>query len=319
MAPTSSIGGKSSAKCETLTSDSVSTSASQNVVRRESSPAIANFQTVADYHQAKEKVCRKESTDGKLKTSTSQVPLISEEDLAKEGEEFGKNALKNFEEEEMDDMDDENTASRPHFDVFDKQRGTGTGGNFPPIHELTTENVANILGGDFSRSGGGDGFDDMRGDPERPKEPDSESLRVIPSGPSSCNTVYDDSDFSSQPSVPTSNGGGNGHVFENENRSSSSCSGGNGPTVSASSSQQQPLGNQQVQQQSVPVTRGPVLVMPPHQQIQPQNQNYMSNHSQSLHSQSQATPQRTAIQKGIKGSKYPYCKNAYPFIIAFLR
>lgn len=79
----------------------------------------------------------------------------------------------------------------------------------------------------------GASFEDIRGNHDRVKEPDSESLRVIPSGPSSCNTVYDDSDLASQPSVPppaSSNGNNNGMIFDSpvmvdtNNRSSSSCS-----------------------------------------------------------------------------------------------
>jgi hypothetical protein len=52
-----------------------------------------------------------------------------------------------------------------------------------------------VDGGDFA----GTNFEDLRGDPERPKEADSDSLRVIPSGPSSCNTVSDESELSGLP------------------------------------------------------------------------------------------------------------------------
>ena len=129
-------------------------------------------------------------------------------------------------------------------------------------------------------------FENMRGDPERPKEPDSESLRVIPSGPSSCNTVYDDSDLGSQPSVPPQN-----QFLDNENRSSSSCSGGNLPSSTGTvltpgtpnpinqgscSSNLQPAPIQQQQQQppqaqSQNAVRGSILVMPPHQSQTAQN------------------------------------------------
>jgi len=229
-------------------------------------------------------------------------PHISEEDLAKEGEEFGKNALKNFEDEEMDELDSEENNSRSqHYDIFDKQRAVEN--NFSMIHELTTENVTNILG---SADYGVTNFDDLRGDPERPKEPDSESLRVIPSGPSSCNTVDDDSDLSSQPSVPTSNGGGNGSngptTFENENRSSSSCSGGNMPIqqpqpVSLPSSQTQ-IQQPSLQESSVTVVanRGPVLVMPPHSQAAQTQSQSAYQHPNNIPSQHQ---HQSTIQKGM--------------------
>jgi hypothetical protein len=161
-----------------------------------------------------------------------------------------------------------------------------------------------VDGGDFA----GTNFEDLRGDPERPKEADSDSLRVIPSGPSSCNTVSDESELSGLPQHGSNPGsilydaGGNSNSCSGEMglRSSSSCSVGNGqiqtPQVNNSYKQQQQQQQQQQhlgQQQTSPlasgtpntqvvpgngnvvnqVGRGPVLVMPP--QVQNGNQHQM--------------------------------------------
>lgn len=227
---------------------------------------------------------------------------ISEEDLAKEGEEFGKNALKNFEDEEMDELDNEReTNSRPHFDFFDKQRD-GEDSSFPLVHELTMENVKNLDDGDYPRHSD---FDDFRADPERNKDMDSESLRVIPSGPSSCNTEFEDSDLSSQPSVPPSSNGGNSQSYENENRSSSSCSGNvlqsaSTLNTSVAASAPTPTQHQLQQPQQVATQQNStsrnnttsVLVMPPHVQQQQQQYQQMPNQSQTVQQ-----PVQT-IQKG---------------------
>lgn len=159
-------------------------------------------------------------------------------------------------------------------------------------------------------------FDDIRGDPERPKEPDTESMRVIPSGPSSCNTVYDDSDLASQPSVPPpgSNGGNTsgGNIFDSpmmvdpnamtsNNRSSSSCSNNtNNSCAMIGQQQMSPCVPQQAPttpgvpqpQQQAPILNGvarapaPNLVMPP-QGSGPQQQNMMQNGTPMYHQQQQ--------------------------------
>lgn len=159
-------------------------------------------------------------------------------------------------------------------------------------------------------------FDDIRGDPERPKEPDTESMRVIPSGPSSCNTVYDDSDLASQPSVPPpgSNGGNTsgGNLFDSpmmvdpnamtsNNRSSSSCSNNtNNSCAMIGQQQMSPCVPQQAPTtpgvpqppQQAPIINGaarapaPNLVMPP-QGSGPQQQSMMQNGTQMYHQQQQ--------------------------------
>ncbi|CAL8139260.1 unnamed protein product [Orchesella dallaii] len=164
--------------------------------------------------------------------------------------------------------------------------------------------VGVVVGGDVGQRGDADvdddddfgaNFDDLRGDPERPKEPDTESMRVIPSGPSSCNTIYDDSDLASQPSVPP-NSCSNGALFdspmmmgEQNNRSSSSCSNNNGgmsSNNSCSSMANNPASQSQSQmspmvQPTTPIPppsaqrTTPVLVMPP--QNSGQQQQCMQN------------------------------------------
>jgi len=174
-----------------------------------------------------------------------------------------------------------------------------------------------VNGNDFV----GTNFEDLRGDPERPKEADSDSLRVIPSGPSSCNTVSDDSELSAMPqhgSNPGSNlfdAGGNSNSCPGEmggGRSSSSCSGGN-PQVPQQTSYSQQL---QQQQQSPPVptggsacnsvgnmnsqlSRAPVLVMPPQSQNNSIQQQQLYN-------------QQTGMQQQLMQQQHQKCKLYFP-------
>ncbi|XP_021960551.1 uncharacterized protein LOC110856375 isoform X2 [Folsomia candida] len=140
-----------------------------------------------------------------------------------------------------DDDDDEGDMSHSRFDDYDmpssvEEMNNGDGGHY----DVGTGNGFNAAA-NFTD-------DDLRADLENRglhhKEADSDSLRVIPSGPSSCNTVYGDdntSDISSQsapmsvPPPPSSVGGGifdhgqagSSDIMNNSHqRSSSSCSGG---------------------------------------------------------------------------------------------
>lgn len=142
---------------------------------------------------------------------------------------------------------------------------------------------------------------EIRGDPERPKEPDSESLRVIPSGPSSCNTIYDDSDLASQPSVPPPGSNGNNGLFDSpvmvdsngsvQNRSSSSCSNNTNSNCGM-------MGQQQMSPCVPPSTPGVPSVPPPVQTQQPpvmSNGNSRSSATLALPSQNSAPQQQQNI------------------------
>jgi hypothetical protein len=263
--------------------------------------STSNVVTTANAHHVKQST--KENGEKSEKVPSVKEPPTKPTKANDEGEKIAekKNEVLGAEDGEVADL-----SELSRFEDYDMPSS---------VEEMNNREFGNNEEHDFAN------FDDLRGEPTRGKEADNDSLRVIPSGPSSCNTVYDDSDFSSQPSVPPHSNGTsgmfeNGSVGEVNTRSGSSCSGGGAvlqqPISSCMmASQQSPTATCPTANNVSPVnqSRAPVLVMPPQNsvpqntghgqpspQLQQQQHQILQQQQQHMYSQ-QAHPQQQQLQQ----------------------